>query len=141
VTAPPAPPEPGAAATPAAQPAPVVVTPRERPLAARNAARLVPHLNGVVASRRPVLRWPAIASARLYNVQVYRLRPGAEPAKVASLFPRINRVRIPPGRLVHRARYAWRVWPFMRGGYTATPLGLSIFSVDLRGSGGRLRPE
>ena len=71
---------------------------------------------------------------------MFRLRAGAEPAKVASLFPRVNRVRIPPGRLVRGARYAWRVWPFMRDGYTVSPLGLSIFSVSLR-DGGRLRPE
>jgi hypothetical protein len=65
-------------------------------------------------------------------VQVFRLRVGAQPAKVASLFPRTNRVRVPPRRLKIRVRYAWRVWPFMRAGYTRTPLGLSIFSVDPR---------
>ncbi len=136
----PAPPGPAAPAAPVVPPATVVVATRERPLPARNAGRLVPRLNGVVATRRPVLRWPAITSARLYNVQVFRLRAGAEPAKVASLFPRVNRVRIPPGRLVRGARYAWRVWPFMRDGYTVSPLGLSIFSVSPRDRG-RLRPE
>jgi hypothetical protein len=99
-----------------------------RPL---NAARLLPHLNGVVRTNRPVLRWPAIVGARFFNVQVFRLRPGAPAAKVASIFPRANRVRLPPRRLRDRGRYAWRVWPFIRGGYTAAPLGLSLFSVRI----------
>jgi hypothetical protein len=131
---PPNPPAP-AAIVPPAPTTPGVVTARARtgprPL---NAARLLPHLNGVVTSGRPVLRWPAIVGARFFNVQVFRLRPGAAAAKVASIFPRTNRVRLPPGRLRDRARYAWRVWPFMRGGYTAAPLGVSLFSVRL-GSG------
>jgi hypothetical protein len=97
-----------------------------------NADRLLPRRLGVVRTTRPVLRWPARARARLYNVQVFRLRAGAEPAKIASLFPRTNRVRVPPRRLKPRVRYAWRVWPFMRTGYTRTPLGLSIFSVNPR---------
>jgi hypothetical protein len=96
-----------------------------------NAARLRPRLGARVASRRPVLAWPAMSRARLYNVQVFRLRPSARAVKVASLFPRANRVRIPPGRLVDGARYAWRVWPFTRTGYTSGPLGLSVFSVAL----------
>jgi hypothetical protein len=96
-----------------------------------NATRLLPRRNGVVRTKRPVLRWPARRGARLYNVQVFRLRPGRQPAKVASLFPRTNRVRLPPRRLVSGARYVWRVWPFLRGGYTETPLGLSVFKVDV----------
>ena len=97
-----------------------------------NAERLLPRRNGVVRSTRPVLRWPARAGARLYNVQVFRLKAGGQPAKIASLFPRINSVRVPPNRLRAGIRYAWRVWPFMRTGYTKSPLGLSIFSVNLR---------
>jgi hypothetical protein len=104
---------------------------RERTLRTLNARRLVPRLNAVVGSRRPVFAWPAMSRARLYNLQVFRLRPGTRAAKVASLFPRTNRVRIPPGRLVDGARYAWRAWPFTRTGYTSGPLGLSVFSVDL----------
>lgn len=96
-----------------------------------NAGRLLPRRNGVVRTTRPVLRWPARAGARLYNVQVFRLRAGRPPAKIASLFPRTNRVRVPPRRLATGVRYAWRVWPFMRAGYTREPLGLSIFSVNL----------
>ncbi|HMN99560.1 MAG TPA: hypothetical protein PKD59_09110 [Miltoncostaeaceae bacterium] len=99
-----------------------------------NAGRLLPRRNGVVRTTRPVLRWPRRVGARLYNVQVFRLRAGAEPAKVASLFPRTNSVRVPPKRLRGGVRYAWRVWPFMRAGYTRVPLGLSIFSVNLRRS-------
>jgi hypothetical protein len=134
VPAPPVPPEPAtpAASVPPAPTTPGVVAvragPRPRPL---NAARLLPHLNGVVASRRPMLRWPAIVGARFFNVQVFRLRPGARASKVASLFPKTNRVRLPRGRLRDGGRYAWRVWPFMRGGFTAAPLGLSLFSVRL----------
>ena len=97
-----------------------------------NAERLLPRRNGVVRTTQPLLRWPARAGARLYNVQVFRLKAGAEPAKIASLFPRTNSVRVPPKRLRTGVRYAWRVWPFMRAGYTKSPLGLSIFSVNLR---------
>ncbi|MGE0029347.1 MAG: hypothetical protein AB7O78_12945 [Thermoleophilia bacterium] len=113
----------------ATPPAPKVVPPPTI-----NAGRLLPRLNGVVRTTRPVLRWPRRAGARLYNVQVFRLRAGAEPAKIASLFPRTNSVRVPPKRLRAGVRYAWRVWPFMRAGYTTSPLGLSIFSVNLRRS-------
>ncbi len=94
-----------------------------------NAERLLPRRNGVVHTTRPVLRWPVRSGARLYNVQVFRLKAGAEPAKIASLFPRVNRVRVPPKRLKTGVRYAWRVWPFMQAGYTKSPLGLSLFSV------------
>lgn len=97
-----------------------------------NAGRLLPRRNGVVRTSRPVLRWPRRVGARLYNVQVFRLRVGLPPAKIASLFPRTNRVKVPPKRLRTGVRYAWRVWPFMRTGYTRAPLGLSIFSVNLR---------
>ncbi|HTI35374.1 MAG TPA: hypothetical protein VL422_16980 [Miltoncostaea sp.] len=97
-----------------------------------NAGRLLPRRNGVVRTTRPVLRWPARKGARLYNVQVFRLRLGLPPAKIASLFPRSNQVKVPAKRLRAGIRYAWRVWPFMRTGYTRAPLGLSIFSVDLR---------
>ncbi len=130
---PPAPAAPGTALIPPAPTTPGVVVARAgtgpRPL---NAARMRPRLNGAVASRRPVLRWPAIRGARLFNVQVFRIRAGAAPAKVASIFPSANRVRLPPGRLRDGARYAWRVWPFMRGGYPAAPFGVSLFKVRIR---------
>jgi len=125
-------PAPGTATAPTPSPAPpttVLGRPRERPLPTRNHRRLLPRRDGVVATLRPVLRWPQVGGARLYNVQVFRLRPGRAPAKVASLFPRSDRVRLPPRRLVDGGRYAWRVWPFLRGGYSAAPLGLSVFRV------------
>ncbi|MGE0026810.1 MAG: hypothetical protein AB7O78_13420 [Thermoleophilia bacterium] len=130
---PPAPPDPAAPAAPVppAPPGTVLDQPDGQALPTRNHARLLPRLNGVVATRRPVLRWPPKARARLFNVQVFRLRDGGEPQKVASLFPRVNRVRIPPGRLKDGGRYAWRVWPFLSDGYTVSPLGLSVFAVDL----------
>ncbi len=130
----PAPPDPGTPAAPAAPGAPpttVLARPLDTPLPTRNHLQLLPHRDGVVATLRPVLRWPPMRRARLFNVQVFRLRPGREPAKVASLFPRANRVRVPRGRLVDGGRYAWRVWPFLRDGYSVSPLGLSIFRVDV----------
>ena len=69
--------------------------------------------------------------AQLYDVQVFRLRPRRDPVKVASLFPRGDRVRIPAGRLRDGGRYAWRVWPFLRRGDTRSPLGVSVFTVDV----------
>ena len=36
---------------------------------------------------RPVLRCPARAGAQLYNVQVFRLRAGAQPVKIVSVTP------------------------------------------------------
>ncbi|HTI32686.1 MAG TPA: hypothetical protein VL422_03350, partial [Miltoncostaea sp.] len=140
----PAPTDPSTPAAPTAPPAPappvapsVLISPGAITVSpgaprALNASRLVPHLNGVVRTSRPTLRWPAIVGARLFNVQVFRLRTGRAPHKVASVFPKQNRVRLPPKRLVNGARYAWRVWPYMRNGYTPAPLGLSLFSVRLR---------
>jgi hypothetical protein len=133
----PAPPAPTTPATPVTPPvliSPGAVTVQPGTPRTLNAGRLVPHLNGVVHTARPTLRWPAIVGAKLFNVQVFRLRSGRAPHKVASVFPKRNRVRLPPRRLVDGARYAWRVWPYMRNGYTAAPLGLSLFSVRLRPS-------
>ena len=115
--------------TPATPPEPTTNSRRIIAPATLNAERLLPRRNGIVRITRPVLRWPARAGAQLYNVQVFRLRVGAQPAKIVSVFPRTNRVRVPPKRLKSGARYAWRVWPFIRTGYTRTPLGLSIFTV------------
>ena len=69
--------------------------------------------------------------AKLSRDAKSKARAGAQPAKIVSVFPRTNRVRVPPKRLKSGGRYAWRVWPFIRTGYTRTPLGLSIFSVRL----------
>lgn len=137
-TPPPNPPSPagpagaaGPASDPANPPVTVLAQPRERPVPGRFHRRLLPRLNGVVETLRPVLRWPRMTRARLYNVQVFRVRAGRDPVKVASLFPRAHQVRIPAKRLTDGARYAWRVWPFLRSGYSPSPLGLSAFSVDL----------
>jgi hypothetical protein len=117
--------------TPGPPPEPTTNSRRIIAPATLNAARLLPRRNGIVRIARPVLRWPARSGARLYNVQVFRLRAGAAPVKIVSVFPRTNRVRVPPKRLKSGGRYAWRVWPFIRTGYTRTPLGISIFSVRI----------
>jgi hypothetical protein len=93
-----------------------------------NARRLRPRAGAVLRSQRPILRWPARRTARLYNVQIFRLR-GASITKVVSAFPRLNRFRVPPRRLAFGHRYVWRVWPYLGGGYTARPLGISVFDV------------
>jgi hypothetical protein len=108
-----------------------VLAPGQTPGPPPEPTTLLPRRNGIVRITRPVLRWPARPGARLYNVQVFRLRAGAQPVKIVSVFPRTNRVRVPPKRLKSGGRYAWRVWPFIRTGYTKTPLGLSIFSVRI----------
>ena len=82
----------------------------------------------VLTSKRPILRWPARRGARLYNLQVFRLR-GASITKVVSAFPHLNRIRVPARRLAFGHRYVWRVWPYLARGYPARPLGLSFFDV------------
>jgi len=125
----------GPAATPSA---PIVLTtppapaagPRPAPLRPRtvNARALRPAAGTTVATRRPLLRWTARRGARLYNVQVFRMR-GTRVTKVLSAFPRANRLRVPAGRLAPGHRYIWRVWPYVGRGYVARPLGLSWFAV------------
>ena len=92
-----------------------------------NAPRLKPRAGARVSSR-PLLRWRAHSRARLYNVQVFRLR-GTKATKVLSAFPRTTRLRVPAARLAPGARYVWRVWPYLAGGYPDRPLGLSYFDV------------
>jgi hypothetical protein len=96
-----------------------------------NARRLRPRAGAVLTSKRPILRWPARRGARLYNLQVFRLR-GASITKVVSAFPRLNRIRVPARRLAFGHRYVWRVWPYLARGYSARPLGLSFFDVRRR---------
>lgn len=93
-----------------------------------NARRLTPRAGTRVSSRRPVLRWRAHSRARLYNVQVFRLR-GTTATKVLSAFPRTTRLRVPATRLAPGGRYVWRVWPYLAKGYPDRPLGLSYFDV------------
>jgi hypothetical protein len=115
-------PPPVAAAAPAVTGEPVVLPPPE------NARRLRPRLGAKIVSTRPVLRWRARKDAKLYNVQVFRL-VGKRLIKVLSAFPRVNHVRVPPGRLIPGATHVWRVWPMVGGHYTAKPLGISNFEV------------
>jgi hypothetical protein len=96
-----------------------------------NADALLPRAGVRVVGRRPVLRWPARGGARLYNVQVFRVR-GRSVTKVVSAFPRRHRYRVPRNRLRFGERYVWRVWPELGGRYPARPLGLSYFDVRPR---------
>ncbi len=123
---------PGPAAPPASPaPAVVVVSPTvTRPIRPKtvNARRLLPRAGARVQTRRPLLRWRAHSSARLYNLQLFRLR-GAKATKVLSAFPRTTRYRVPAKRIARGDRYVWRVWPYLAGGYPDRPLGLSYFDV------------
>ena len=123
-------------------PAPLVPTPVVPAVAApgptvavlpppENAKRLRPRLGAKLGSTRPVLRWKARKDAKFYNVQVFRLA-GKRLVKVLSVFPKRNRVRVPPGRLAPGATHVWRVWPMVRGSYTAKPLGISNFEVRVK---------
>ena len=104
--------------------------PRPQPYRPRtlNARALRPRVGVRLPTRRPLLRWPARKGARLYNVQIFRLR-GTRATKVVSMFPRRHRLRVPAGRLAYGKTYFWRVWPYVRGKYTSRPLGLSYFTV------------
>jgi len=93
-----------------------------------NARTLRPRAGARLTSRRPVLRWRGRPNARLYNVQVFRLR-GTTATKVLSAFPRRARFRVPAKKVAFGERYLWRVWPYLKGGYPDTPLGLSYFDV------------
>ncbi len=99
-----------------------------------NAKRLRPARGAAIATLRPVFRWPRLDRARFYNLQVFRLK-GSKAVKVFSVFPRGTSYRVPPRRLGHGARYVWRLWPYVSGGYTRRPLGLSFF--DVRSAPGR----
>ncbi len=122
-----APPPPPAPTTAAAD----VVPPRPAPLVAPatiNARVLHPRRGATIATRRPLLRWPGLERARLYNLQVFRLR-GSKAVKVLSAFPRVTRYRVPPKKIAFGDRYVWRVWPYLATGYPKRPLGLSFFDV------------
>ena len=94
----------------------------------RNARRLSPAAGARLTTRRPELRWRPRAGARLYNVQLFVLE-AATPRKVHSAFPASARYRVPRGVLSVGERYLWRAWPYMAGGYTAQPVGVSFFDV------------
>jgi hypothetical protein len=111
---------------------PIILVPGKpapwRPLT-RNARRLRPPAGAIIRTRRPLLRWKAYPGARLYNVQVFRLRGRTSLTKVVSTLPRVNRFRVPAGRIAWGTRYIWQVWPYLGRGYPSRPLGLSYFSV------------
>jgi hypothetical protein len=96
-----------------------------------NARHLRPRLGAKLVSTRPVLRWRALKDAKFYNVQVFRLST-KRLIKVLSVFPRLNHVRVPAGRLKPGAVHVWRVWPMVDGNYTPRPLGISNFEVRSR---------
>ena len=95
----------------------------------RNARRLRPAAGAIISTRRPLLRWRAHPGAGLYNVQVFRLRGRTSLTKVVSTLPRLNRLRVPAGRIAWGNRYVWQVWPYLGRGYPSRPLALSYFSV------------
>ena len=136
-------PVPAAAPAAAAGPAPATPTVLRLPQAPRSAvgaislARNHRLMSPAAASRlrtlRPLLRWRPRAGARLYNVQVFEVR-GAAVRKVLSVFPAGPRMRVPSGTLVRGRSYVWRVWPYLRGGYPSTPIGVSTFEVGPGGA-------
>jgi hypothetical protein len=127
---------PAPAAAPAAAPAgPAVLQPpraRRPPAAAIRLARNHRLMSPAAASRlttlRPLLRWRPRRGARLYNVQVFEVK-GSSVRKVLSAFPAGPRMRVPARTLAAGRTYAWRVWPYLRGGYPKTPIGVSTFDV------------
>ncbi len=115
----------------AVMPSPVAQSSRSAPWRprTRNARRLRPAAGAIISTRRPLLRWRAYPGARLYNVQVFRLRGRTSLTKVVSTLPRLNRFRVPAGRIAWGNRYVWQVWPYLGRGYPSRPLALSYFSV------------
>ena len=115
----------------AVMPSPVAQSSRSAPWrpGTREARRLRPAAGAIIGTRRPLLRWKAYPGARLYNVQVFRLRGRTSLTKVVSTLPRLNRFRVPAGRIAWGTRYIWQVWPYLGRGYPSRPLGLSYFSV------------
>jgi hypothetical protein len=136
VTAAPAPPPPGApAGTPAPPSPPIRLAPPAAPGPAQEALpspvhpeRARPAAGATVTNRRPVLRWTPVGSARLYNVQAYRIRNGTA-TKVLSEFPDGSALRVPAGRLAWGERYVWRVWTLIRDRYAPEPHTMSWFAV------------
>ena len=93
-----------------------------------NPTRLRPAMGTALSVRNPVLGWTRVGSARLYNLQVFRVQ-GSTAVKVLSVFPTGTLYRVPPGRLTWGARYVWRVWPLVKRSYTRSPHGQSWFAV------------
>ncbi len=134
VAAPTPPPPAGPAGTPAPPSPPIRLAPpspsepEDAVPTVSDADRLRPPAAAALNIRRPVLRWTRVRGARLYNVQIFRIR-GDAATKVLSAFPRGNRYRVPAGVLTFGERYVWRVWPLVRESYGASPHGQSWFDV------------
>ena len=93
----------------------------------RNALLLRPKAGATTTLARPLLSWRSHPKAALYNLQVFRVR-GRAMTKILSRFPRGHRARV--SGLRFGERYAWRVWPYVRGsGYTPAPVGMSFFDL------------
>ncbi len=125
-TAEPGSPSQGIRAGPVPEPAPSLLVPRTR-----NARRLAPPAGARLTTLRPTLSWRSRAGARLYNLQLF-LVEGTAPRKIHSAFPASARYRVPRGVLAFGRRYLWRPWPYLAGGYTKQPVGVSFFDVARR---------
>ena len=94
----------------------------------RNARLLRPMAGATTTRARPLLSWRRRPGASLYNLQVFRVHDGTL-TKIVSSFPHGTRTRVRGLRFGER--YAWRVWPYLRGsGYTQAPLGTSFFDMS-----------
>ena len=126
---PPLPPPPPPSAQTATLPALPARAPGAGALPSVRAAQMRPRA-GARVTPRPLLRWSRVKGATLYNVQLYR-RTTTGYAKVLSVFPRANRMRVPSRRLAAGSRYVWRVWPYMarQKRFRARPVGVSWFRV------------
>lgn len=101
-------------------------------LPSRNARLLKPRIGTRLLAVRPTLRWARGPSrTSVYNLQIFRVvGPGPQLRKVYSVFPKRQHLRISRvARLTPGACYVWRVWPFLAGRFTKTPIGVSNFCV------------
>ena len=111
-----------------------VAKPTVAKLPAVRASRLRPKANRTVMTRRPTLSWAkGPRGTRLYNVQVFRAgRKGTSSTKVTkvfSRFPKARHLRLPKSKIRPGYCYVWRVWPYVKKGFTSKPLGVSNFCV------------
>lgn len=127
----------GAATDPFTITGPTVAPPKPATIAklpALRASRLSPKVSRTVMTRRPTLSWSkGPAGTTLYNVQVFKVGPkgtsSTKVAKVFSSFPRSRHLRAPKGKLLPGYCYVWRVWPYVKTGFTRQPLGVSNFCI------------
>jgi hypothetical protein len=99
-------------------------------LPSHNAKALTPGLGARISTGRPLMRWKATPTARLYNLQIFRVVARARLVKIRSVFPRGNRFRLSERRKLTRGScYVWRIWPYLGRSFTKKPLGVSNFCV------------